>query len=109
LHLHTIKNVAPEAQDDSDASADNKAKQIEVKSTKDFNAFHELFRSNDLQLGAGSNLLCEVPCISGEEPVRSYLEGRHEHRYVCLVMDQTAMPINFFLGREGDRLRFKEL
>jgi len=34
--------------------------------TKDLNAFHELSRGNNLQLGAGSHLICEVPCTSGE-------------------------------------------
>ena len=34
--------------------------------TKDLNAFHELSRGNNLQLGTGSHLICEVPCTSGE-------------------------------------------
>ena len=44
-----------------------------MKLAKNSNAFHELLGSDDFQLGAGSDLLSEVPCIRGEEPVVSNL------------------------------------
>ena len=77
-------------------------------SIKDSNAYHELLRSNDLELGAESDLFCEVPSIRGEKPVGRRLQGGHEHGDIGLVTDQMAMPVDFLLGRNGNELRLKE-
>ncbi len=77
-------------------------------STKDSNAYYKILRSNNLELGAESDLFCEVPCIRGEKPVRSRFQGGDEHGNISLVADQMAMAFDFLLGRHGNELRLKE-
>jgi hypothetical protein len=44
---------------------------VSMKLAKDLNAFHKLLGSHDLQSGTGSDLLCEVPSVCGEETIWS--------------------------------------
>ena len=76
--------------------------------TEDSNAYYKLLRSNDLELGAESELFCEVPCIRGEKPVRGRFQGGDEYGHISLVTDQMAMPLDFLLARKGNELRLKE-
>jgi|SRR5713226_10779357 len=76
--------------------------------TEHSDAYYQLLRSNDLELGAECDLFCEVPCIRGEKPVGSRFQGGHEYGDIGLVTNQMAMTVHFLLGRKRNKLRLKE-